>query len=141
MVFIGKESASVKSTMLDYAEKHHIANRLVFMGEQADVLPFVRHSSAMLFPSLWEGLPGALIESASVGTAVLASAIPSVKEVASQLPIVRFVELSESDEVWASQLKTWVDEKPDYQTSIDTFNQSSFLLNANVDKLHGFYTE
>ena len=141
MVFIGKESQTVKDNMMAYATKHQILDKIVFLGEQPDVLPYVRHASAMLFPSLWEGLPGALIESASVGTPVLASAIPSVKEVAKQLPIVEPVELSESDDFWADKLKYMVDNKPDYDVAIKAFNQSDFLLNANVDKLHGFYTQ
>jgi glycosyltransferase involved in cell wall biosynthesis len=140
MVFIGKESAT-KEEMIHYSQEYGFRSRLVFLGEQADVLPFVAHSSVMLFPSLWEGLPGALIEAASVGTPVLASDIPSVKEVAKQLPIVEYMALNESDKAWAKTLQRVIDDKPDHKTAIDAFNRSDFLLDANVDRLYGIYTQ
>ena len=140
MVFIGKESDAVKQSMIDYASEHGFASHLVFLGEQPDVLPYVRHSTAMLFPSLWEGLPGALIEAASVGVPVLGSAIPGVKEVAKQLPIVEYLELSEPDEAWAAKLQQMIEGKPDYDVAVEAFNRSDFLLKANVDRLYGIYT-
>jgi glycosyltransferase involved in cell wall biosynthesis len=37
---------------------------------------FLRLADVMIFPSLWEGLPGAVLESLAVGTPVVASDIP-----------------------------------------------------------------
>jgi glycosyltransferase involved in cell wall biosynthesis len=141
MVFIGKEFEAVKKTVVDYATDNQCLSKLVFLGEKPDVLPFVRHAKVMLFPSLWEGLPGALIEAASLGIPVLASDIPSVKEVAEKLPIVKPMSLDESDEAWAIQLQQFVNNQPNYQLAIDAFNCSGFLLNANLDKLYGLYTQ
>lgn len=141
MVFIGKESPTVKAQMVSYAAAEGIERRVVFLGEQSNVLPFVGQSSVMLFPSMWEGLPGAVIEAASLGVPVLASVIPGVEEIASQLSVVEPFELEKSDEAWADKLQGLVDNKPSYEEAIEQFNKSEFLLTANVEKLYGFYTK
>lgn len=139
MVFVGKEASSVKQSMLDYAEQYKISNRLIFAGEQANVLPFLVNANVLLFPSMWEGLPGVVIESAAMGTPVLASKIPGVEEIASQLPIVRPFELSRSDKDWADQLSILVTNNVNCDETNESFSNSEFLLSANVEKLYGYY--
>ena len=51
----------------------------------------------LLFPSKWEGLPGAVLESCAAGLPVVASDIPGVLEIGRHFPTVRAVSLTESD--------------------------------------------
>lgn len=139
MVFVGKETPAVKQSMLEYAKQQQISDRLIFLGEQANVLPFLANANAVLFPSLWEGLPGVVIESAAMSTPVLASKIPGVEEIASQLPIVFPLDLNRSDQEWADQLSKLASNTVSADETNQSFSNSEFLLSANVEKLHGYY--
>ncbi len=141
IVFIGRESEQIKRQIKEYAIEHQLTHSIIFLGEQSDVLPFLAHANAMLFPSKWEGLPGAVIEAASVGLPVLGSKIPGVEEIAAQLSIVQALSLDESDEVWANQLWDLVNNKHSKNESADQFHNSEFLLQSNVEKLYGIYSK
>lgn len=71
------------------------------LGRRDDVPDLLAAADVMLFPSLWEGLPGAVLESLAAGTPVVASDLPSIREIAEFLPGLRVISLSESDRHWA----------------------------------------
>lgn len=139
MVFIGKETPSVKQSMLEYAKQQDISNHLIFLGEQANVLPFLANANVLLFPSMWEGLPGVVIEAAAMNISVLASRIPGVEEIASQLPLVQPFDLSRTDQEWADRLSILASSVTGSDESNTSINNSEFLLSANVEKLYGYY--
>jgi glycosyltransferase involved in cell wall biosynthesis len=61
----------------------------------------MRAADAMLFPSLYEGLPGAVLEASSVGLPVVASDLPVIQEIKAYLPLLRSLPLSCSNQEWA----------------------------------------
>ena len=141
LVFIGKENRRVRQTVEDFCQQQGIRERVVFLGEQAKVLPFLRHSQLMLFPSMWEGLPGAVIEAASVGTPVVASDIPGVLEIASALTLVSPLSLQSTDVQWAQKIADVLAKPMSQQDVVAEFDHSQFQINANVDALHAIYTK
>ncbi|MBT0587778.1 glycosyltransferase [Alteromonas oceanisediminis] len=141
LVFIGKENEDVKQAMLAAAREHNIDDRLLFLGEQSNVMPFLANASAMLFPSMWEGLPGGVIEAASVGIPVLGSDIPGINEIAGQLPQVIPFQLSRSDAEWAGALHQAYLQAADQTTARAQFAHSIFQIDANVDQLRRIYSE
>jgi glycosyltransferase involved in cell wall biosynthesis len=72
-----------------------------FLGLQQNVPQLLRLADVMIFPSLWEGLPGAVLESLAVGTPVVASDIPPHREIAACLPGITLVPLDLPNEQWA----------------------------------------
>ncbi len=70
-------------------------------GECDDVSHLLLAADVMVFPSLWEGLPGAVLEACAAGTPVVASDLPGVREIAARLPRVEFLPLSAHDRRWA----------------------------------------
>jgi len=71
------------------------------LGRRDDVPDLLAAADVMIFPSLWEGLPGAVLESLAAGTPVVASDLPSVREIAEYLPGLRPIALAEPDRHWA----------------------------------------
>jgi hypothetical protein len=79
-----------------------IAERVVFAGTRRDVPRLLGAADLMIFPSAWEGLPGAILEASATGTPVLASDLPCILEISERLTDVRCLSLSQADEVWAA---------------------------------------
>lgn len=140
LVFVGKEEPSIKATMLEITKKHHISHRLHFLNEQSNVIPFLTNANLMLFPSKWEGLPGAVIESISAGTPVLGSKIPGIVEISEHLNTVTPVSLSQSNQEWAQNIVSKLDGTPPKTSVKAQFNQSTFIAKHNLEQTYALYT-
>lgn len=58
-----------------------LEERVRFLGHRDDVPELLAAADAFVFPSLYEGLGGALIEAMALGTPVIASDLPVIREV------------------------------------------------------------
>lgn len=101
LVLVGRGGNDHEQTVRLEVTDLALKDQILFLGERQDVTSILRAADIMVFPSMREGLPGAVIEACSQGTPVIASDIPGVKEVAERLPFVKCLSLSESDEQWA----------------------------------------
>ncbi|RMG02704.1 MAG: glycosyltransferase family 1 protein [Planctomycetota bacterium] len=81
-----------------------IDDRVVFAGCRDDVPTCLAAADGMIFPSLWEGMPGAVLEAAAAGIPVVASDLPGIREIAEHVSGVRCLSLDESDAVWAETI-------------------------------------
>ncbi len=59
----------------------NIADKVTFLGTRRDIPSLLGISDIFVFPSLYEGLPGALVEAMLAGKPIIASDIPEVREV------------------------------------------------------------
>lgn len=67
-------------TLRSLARERHLADHVTFLGFQRNPLPFMKQSHVFCLPSLFEGLPNALIEAMGCGTPVIAANCPSGPE-------------------------------------------------------------
>jgi glycosyltransferase involved in cell wall biosynthesis len=141
MVFIGKENHERKSLMMKKIIQYQLQDKVIFLGLQTDVLRFLQHADVMLLPSEWEGLPGVVLEAASIGLPVVASDLPGVKEIADQLPFIKIVPLKQSNGDWGTHLYNVLMQDIDPHKMIEAFKQSDFLINRNIKQLHAIYTQ
>ena len=139
LVLVGKEDPEIKAHLLSISKLSNDHGRIFYLGEQSNVLPFMAHANVMLFPSKWEGLPGVVLESASIGTPVLASDIPGVLEIAEQLPIVKHLSLNRDNTEWLTMLNFILSNTPDREKAKLEFRQSVFQLEFNVKQLYALY--
>lgn len=58
-----------------------VADRLHFLGTRSDVPRLLRAADAFVLPSLWEGLPMALLEAMAAGLAVIATSVSGTRQV------------------------------------------------------------
>lgn len=72
----GKEEGRLRQLAADAG----LAERVVFTGEVDDVAPVLEGFDVFCLPSLWEGLPGSLMEAMAAGLPVVATRVGGVPE-------------------------------------------------------------
>lgn len=84
-------------------KKYIDTGKVIIQGDNANVYDMMKNLDIMITPSLWEGLPGIIIEAVSSGVPVLASSILPNREVAEHIMGVRIVNGWDVEE-WKSEL-------------------------------------
>jgi glycosyltransferase involved in cell wall biosynthesis len=104
LVLVGKDTEKLLGSNRFLANDSKVLTRVHCLGECSDVRELMAAADLLILPSSREGLPGVVLEAASVGTPVLASDLPGCREQAEQLPCVDVIPLTSSNEEWADKL-------------------------------------
>jgi len=109
---VGREIADYGVTVRRAAQEAGLADRVHFIGEVEEPMPLIAASSLMILPSLWEGLPSAVLEACAVGIPVLAADLPGTRELARHFPNLCLMPLAEGDRAWADAAVRLVRQAP-----------------------------
>jgi glycosyltransferase involved in cell wall biosynthesis len=101
LLFVGRGDNAIERQLRLRANALRIGERVIIAGKRSDVPRLLQAADLLLFPSLWEGLPGVVLEAGAAGTPVIASNLPGINEIAAQLPLIRCLPLDTDDHVWA----------------------------------------
>lgn len=85
------------------------ASRIHVLGIRTDVPTLLLAADAFIFPSLYEGLPGALVEACAAGLPCVTSDIGPCREVSECIPLVHCLSINQTSEIWASELSARLD--------------------------------
>jgi glycosyltransferase involved in cell wall biosynthesis len=135
LLLVGKGGNEIETALRAQANQAELSDRVVFAGERHDVPELLRTADLMLFPSLWEGLPGAVLEACAAGTPVLGSALPVIEEIAPHLRGLHYMSLSLPPAEWAAQaraLRQAFSPLPERHAVADAFAKSVFNLDQCV---------
>ena len=80
-LFIVGRSGQVSPDLEKLKEQLHLNGQVRFLGHREDIPEILAAADLFVFPSLFEGLPGAVIEAMALGLPIVASDIPPVREV------------------------------------------------------------
>lgn len=86
VVFLLVGDGALRQQIRDDVEASGLAPWFRFAGARDDVARILAAADAFVFPSLWEGLPGAVLEALAAGLPVVASPLPGVLEIARRVP-------------------------------------------------------
>jgi glycosyltransferase involved in cell wall biosynthesis len=70
----------MKDELQNYAKALGLNEHVIFTGSRRDVPTFLAAMDIFVLPSLWEGLPNALLEAMASGKSIIATDIPPVRE-------------------------------------------------------------
>ena len=138
LMLVGRGGNEIEARIRRRIAQLGLADYVRFLGERTDVPRLLKASDLMIFPSQWEGLPGACLEACAAGTPVLASDLPSAREIAEHFPSVHYLGLDRDDSEWALLANMLLDknnEKRSTDVSIREFSKSVFAL-ENCMKAH-----
>lgn len=105
LLLIGGGSSHIERHIRDRSVELGVGTSVVFCGLRSDIPDLLRAADVMVFPSLWEGLPGAVLEALAAGVPVVASDLPGVREIHQHISGVEILDLERSDEEWALAAK------------------------------------
>lgn len=125
---------SLRTDIEEKINRLGLSNNVILMGSRKDVPQILCAFDGMIFPSLFEGLGGVILESQLVGVpAIVSDVIPRVVDVG--IDMVEYLSLECSPEVWADTIikktnnYTW-----DYETTLSTFKQKGYCIEETAKK-------
>ena len=112
-----------------------LEDRVLFLGNQDKVSDYYQAMDYFVFPSLFEGLPGTVVEAQAAGLRCLIS--DSITEEVAFSPLVTRFSLQKTAEEWARQIL----EKKEYrrENTLEIIKKAGFDVSGQVDWLTSFY--
>jgi len=80
VIIAGGRGGDQHSYLLDYAKSHGLEDRVHIVKERNDIADLQALADIFVMPSLWEGLPLAMLEAMVAGKTILASATGGIPE-------------------------------------------------------------
>jgi glycosyltransferase involved in cell wall biosynthesis len=133
LVIVGREG-KLTPLLKDKIRKNEWEDSVVLAGHQDDVSKLLAAADVFVFPSRFEGLPGALIEAEAAGLPIICSDIPNNREVANQSNAY-FFQMEQVEEL-ASVLSNMIADRESRQAmaveSLKIFNEQFQLENIHT---------
>jgi glycosyltransferase involved in cell wall biosynthesis len=111
LTLVGRPDPRIEPRLRMRAAELGVSDRLLMLGERNDVPRLLRAADVMVFPSLWEGLPGAVLEACAAGLPVVATDGSFMDEIAARFESVRCLSLAAPDGAWAEAADALVRER------------------------------
>lgn len=124
-----------------------LSDRVIFTGNQTPVHPYYQAFDTLLFPSIYEGMPGTVIEAQASGLKCLVS--DSVTRLCKATELVEFESLNKSADKWAEKLNSiygqlpvdslWNERVKDNQYIQKLMTESDYDVNNQVTYYTALY--
>lgn len=133
LVGIGDEMDKIKQLV----ESKHMNHRVHFLGKRDDIPDLLNTFDVFLFPSLFEGLPGVVLEAQANGIPCLIS--DTITREAAITDLVVYKSLQDSVKEWANSAISLLNTVR--STTLDVFIQSGYDIVGLAQKYQDFYLE
>lgn len=143
LLVVGNYQTEHAQTVLPTIEKSAYKNRIMLLGVRSDVPEILAGCDALIFPSLWEGMPGVVLEACAAGLPCVVSDLPGCVEIQQHID-VHILKLTDSNETWAKKCIQVAQDADTHRESLrQQFAQSPFNLtdNESVIALKAFWSE
>ncbi len=92
----------MKKEMVELAARLNLQSRIVFESFRSDIPAILNGIDIFCLPSLWEGLPIALLEAMAMRNAIIATAIDGTKDLVSHMKDGILIPISDPDQLAAA---------------------------------------
>jgi glycosyltransferase involved in cell wall biosynthesis len=123
--------------------EHGLQDQVSFEGYRENVPDYLEAADLFVFPSLYEGLGGALIEAQSYGLPIACNDIPVLREVVVENVNARFFHSEDVDTI-VNSIKFFIEDPRklgEYGKASFSNFQQNFNQDANHEKLLNLYRE
>lgn len=122
-------------------EKKSISNYFCFLGERDDIANLLTAMDLFIFPSLYEGMPRALIEAQVTGLPCVVSDTIT-KECFAKNSLIKSLSLRNNQEEWAKtiiELSNYKDFKERGKYALEEFYEKGFNIESNAKRIMEIY--
>jgi O-antigen/teichoic acid export membrane protein/glycosyltransferase involved in cell wall biosynthesis len=134
LLLVGKEEPEYGAAVRHAAATAGITGQVQLIGEVDEPMSWLATAHLMVLPSIWEGLPCAVLEAAAVGTPVLASDLPGTREIARHFSHVHLIPTEADDDTWAAAAVRLIDHgAPDAQEAAALLARSPFVFERSCE--------
>lgn len=127
-----KETAEAKVRKLGVTSNVH------FLGLRNDVSRLLKASDCFVLPSLWEGLPGVVLEAVASNLPVVSTDLPGVREISEYTDLIDIVPIGDGKALSRGILEILY--SPRKRDSKEVAFQKVFSLQSCADRLFQIYT-
>lgn len=127
LLLAGKGDPALEHRLRQHIAAKSLERAIILAGERDDVPRLLSAADTMIFPSLSEGFPCAVLEANAAGTPVVASDLPYLHE-AEQLSGIQPMSLAASDDDWAEAILRTANQKQPKDLALLQFAKSPFTL-------------
>jgi glycosyltransferase involved in cell wall biosynthesis len=143
LLVVGNYQTEHAQTVLPAIEKSAYKNRIMLLGLRTDVPEILAGCDALIFPSLWEGMPGVVLEACAAGLPSVVSDLPGCVEIQQHID-VHILKLTDANETWAKKcIQVAQDANTQRESLRQQFTQSPCNLtdNESVTTLKALWSE
>jgi glycosyltransferase involved in cell wall biosynthesis len=127
----GPQSEEVQARV----EEYRIEQKVIFLGIRSDISDLLQAMDVFVLPSLYEGLPVALVEAQAAGLpCVISDGVPLECKLTDA---VEQVKLSDSPQVWAEKILSF--QGMPHRDNYDLIVSAGFDIKSNAKWLEEFY--
>lgn len=138
LMFLG--DGELKEEIMEQAVAMGISSRVLFMGNKRDVYRYYQAMDYFLLPSLYEGLPGTVVEAQASGLCGIMS--DSVTAEAIVTDLIQMRSIKEDASVWAEEIMKCNQRELDNRQRVfyaEEVKQASFDVKAQAERMQEFY--
>ncbi|RUA33974.1 MAG: hypothetical protein DSY77_07560 [Bacteroidetes bacterium] len=133
VLFLGREG-NASATLKAFLKENKLDVNFHFLGHRSDVPQFMKASDIFLFPSLYEGLGGSLIEAQAAELPIICSDIPVLNEVVEKDKNALMFEAGNEQEL-AKKIQELV-ENPGLRKEMGRHSLERFNKYFQIEKIH-----
>lgn len=137
LYLVGDGDEEIKDYVQSYIEKNQLDDSVTMVGNVKNVLPYLNEADLFLYPSLWEGLPGAMIEAKFANLPVVASDISPCEELQLNFSGIEVISLESNDEIWVSRILSQFNQR--LETRYE-FTNSIFDIDNAISTIEMIYS-
>ena len=135
LIGIGTHEEMIK----EKARQMGISDDVLFMGLRSDVCRLHQAMDAFVFPSLYEGMPLALVEAQAASLPCFVS--DTVSKDVKVTDLVQFISLKDPAGAWAKQIADAMQNAPERKDRSEEIAQAGFDIRSTAEELERFYRE
>lgn len=124
LILIGSDN--LNGSIQDEAKRLGIKDGVMFLGSCMNINELLQAADLFLFPSLYEGFPGAVLEAEATGLKCLLS--DTITNEVDMCGLIRYESLSDSEEKWATVIQ-----ELEKQNFIDRIQCNEIIINKGYD--------
>ena len=124
-----------KIKIMSYVKKKHLDDKVYFLGNRSDVNELLQAMDVFFFPSIYEGLPVALVEAQASGLKCVVS--DTITKEVQLTPNIKYMSLEEDIYNWAAEIITSSIEEREKQNKYIVKN--GYCIKTEAQKISSYY--